>query len=99
MSNNAKTEIWVVTWAEFDGWEYELYTGFNLFKTKEDAIAWVEDDYNTTLADQFDQNPDEDPDDHPELTVDPGSIEDSFTVDFPKAENYYRTWTISKKTI
>lgn len=95
----AKSEIWSVGWAEFDGWESELYAGSEVFKTKEEAIAWVENDYNTTLADKFDQEPDEEPDDHPELKLDPNKIEDNSTVVFPECENFYRKWIFNRSKV
>lgn len=95
----ATSEIWSVGWAEFDGWESELYAGSEVFKTKEEAIAWVENDYNTTLADKFDQDPDEEPDDHPELKLDPNKIEDNSTVEFPECENFYRKWSFNRSKV
>jgi len=92
-------EVWHVGWAEFDGWESELYAGSEVFKTKEEAIAWVENDYNTTLAEKFDQDPDEDPDDHPELKLDPNNIDDNSTVEFPEYENFYRKWIFNRTKI
>ena len=94
-----QTEVWSVGWAEFDGWESELYAGSEVFKTKEEAIAWVENDYNTTLADKFGQDPDDEPDDHPELKLDPNKIEDNSTVEFPEYENFYRKWIFNRSKV
>ena len=94
-----QTEVWSVGWAEFDGWESELYAGSEVFKTKEEAIAWVENDYNTTLADKFGQDPDDEPDDHPELKLDPNKIEDNSTVEFPECENFYRKWIFNRSKV
>ena len=89
----AKNEIWTVSWAEFDGWEFELYTGTQLFKSKEDAIAWVENDYNQELEDKFDgtRNP---------LKLNKKKIDGlDNQIDFPECENSYRKWTINKSTL
>lgn len=94
-----QTEVWSVGWAEFDGWESELYAGSEVFKTKEEAIDWVENDYNTTLEDKFGQDPDDEPDDHPELKLDPDKIEDNSTVEFPECENFYRKWIFNRSKV
>ena len=93
----AKAEIWTVAWAEFDGWNYELYTGSELFKSKEEAIAWVENDYSQELEDKFGQDPD---DNHKPLKLNKKQIDGlNNTINFPECENSYHTWTINKSTL
>jgi hypothetical protein len=93
----AQTEVWTVAWAEFDGWNSELYTGSLVFKSKEEAIAWVENDYNQELAEKFGQDPD---DNHNQLKLNNKKIDGlDNKIDFPKCENIYRKWTINKSTL
>ena len=93
----AKNEIWTVAWAEFDGWNYDLYTGSQIFKSKEAAIDWVERDYNQELAEKFDQDSDGN---HKPLKLAKKKIDGlDNKIDFPECENFYRTWTITKSTL
>ena len=93
----AQTEIWTVAWAEFDGWNYELYTGSQVFKSKEEAIAWVENDYNQELDEKFGQDPD---DSHKPLKLAKTKIDGlDNKIDFPECENCYRKWTINKSSL
>ena len=95
-------ELWVVSWANFDGWESELYTGSEVFKTKEEAIEFVENDYNQILLDSFDvDNEDEDERaEHQQLKLIPEKIDGlDNIVNFPEHENSYNQWRINKKKI
>lgn len=93
----AKNEVWSVAWAEFDGWNSELYTGSQVFKSKDEAIAWVENDYNQELAEKFGQDPD---DDHKPLKLKKKNIDGlDNKIEFPECENTYRKWVITKATV
>ena len=93
----AKKEIWTVAWAEFDGWNYELYTGSQVFDSKDAAIAWVENDYNQELSEKFGQDPD---DNHKPLKIKKQNIDGlDNQIDFPECENIYRKWVITKATV
>ena len=92
-----QAEVWTVAWAEFDGWNSDLYTGCQVFTSKEAAIAWVESDYNQTLEEKFSQDPD---DDNEPLKLNPKKIDGlDNKVDFPECENFYRKWTINKSSL
>lgn len=92
----AKTEIWMVAWAEFDGWNYELYTGSQVFTSKEAAIQWVENDYNQELDDKFGDSDKT----YKKLKLNKKKIDGlDNQIEFPECENSYRKWTINKSTL
>lgn len=87
-------ELWHVGWGEFDGWEYELYSGSEVFTSKEAAIKWLKKDYKQRMEDFFGQDPDSDV--NTELELDAGDFNDTYHVKSPDCENRYAKWTINK---
>lgn len=91
-------EVWTVAWAEFDGWESELYTGSEAFKTKEEAIAWIEHSYQDTIDERIAADDLDDGQIKP-LKIEPDQITGSGEkFDFPEVENRYYSWSITKTT-
>lgn len=87
-------ELWHVGWGEFDGWESDLYSGSEVFTSKEAAIKWLKKDYKQRMEDFFGQDPDFNVD--TELVLDAGDFDTTYTVQTPDCENKYAKWTISR---
>lgn len=87
-------ELWHVGWGEFDGWESDLYSGSEVFTSKEAAVKWLKKDYKQRMEDFFGQDPDSDV--NTELKLDAGDFDTTYTVKTPDCENRYAKWTINR---
>ena len=90
-------ELWHVGWGEFDGWEYELYSGSEVFTSKEAAVEWLKTDYKQRMEDFFGQDPDSDV--KTELELDAGDFDNTYHVTSPDCENRYAKWTINRTVL
>lgn len=89
----AQTEIWTVSSAEFNGWDNKLDTCSSTFTSKQDAIDWVNRNYESVMEDFFGQDPDADVD--MELGLKESDFGFGYTVRTPDCENHYHTWNIT----
>lgn len=87
-------ELWHVGWGEFDGWESDLYSGSEVFTSKEAAVKWLKKDYKQRMEDFFGQDPDSKV--KTTLKLAAGDFDTTYTVKTPDCENRYAKWTINR---
>lgn len=85
--------IWTVSSSEFNGWDNKLDTCSSTFTSKQDAVDWVNRNYESVMEDFFGQDPDADVD--MELDLKESDFAFGYTVKTPDCENHYHTWNIT----